>query len=824
MATTPSLRSTTTHDTHGRRVALRVVVVLLFLVIACMLAAVGARLWLRHTLQASLPQVDGTLHIQGLADTVHVERDAHGVPSITAASVDDLVFAQGYVTAQDRLWQMDMLRRHVTGRLAEVLGSSMVEHDRTQRYLQLRQTAERNLPLLKEEERHFLQRYADGVNAEIAASLQHLPAEFRLLSYKPEPWTALDSLLVGYAMVQDLTTGYPDKLNREAVEAKLPYDLQGDLYPVGSFRDHPPREGKPDLTVPPSASSEDEDEESQVALRSRGHTQDLLRQRTILSAGVSALQCDTCAAGSNNWVVSGAHTRSGKPIVSNDPHLALSVPGIWYAAELQAPGLHVSGASVPGIPFIVIGHNEHVAWGFTNSNADVQDLYVELVTNDKYRDADGAEHALLRQHETIQVKRGRNVDFDVLLTQHGGTPTPIISPLYPQEKRNIALRWAVFDASASGIPLFRVNAASSGAALVQAFSGYGAPAQNLVWGDDAGHIGYHLVGRIPLRGPKGESGLAPIPVNAGTYEWSGYIPYDQLPAELDPAGGVLATANARVAPADYPFAISLNWAAPYRNERIWKLLTDRSGMTAGDSLGVQNDVYSALDKLYAERIAYAVDHAKAPSKRARQAADLLRGWDGQVTASTPAANLTDATRRALMPMVLEPHLHDAWKLYSWQESSYALELMLEHTPARWLPAQYADWNELLTAALERGLHEASAPADLSTWTWGSAHTLDLQHPVFGSNWLLRALTGASSSPQPMPGNGFTVRVFNGKHSASMRFTTDLADPARSSLTLPLGESGNLLSPWFRDQWPVWYSTRSQLQETSKSEHSLVLLP
>ncbi len=820
MATTSSLRSTPTHSTQHRRTALRVVIGFL---VVLLLAFLGARLWLRHIERAALPQIDGTLSVSGLSTPVHVQRDTHGVPHIVAANLDDLIYAQGFVTAQDRLWQMDMLRRHVTGRLAEVLGSGLVEHDRTQRYLQLRQTAERNFPLLPEEQRHFFQRYADGVNAEIAASRDHLPPEFRLLGYKPEPWMAIDSLLVGCAMVEDLSTIYPDKLDREAVEARLPYDLQGDLFPIGSFRDHPPHEGKPDLTRPQPAARDDDD--SEIALRSPQHAFDLLHQRDVLSASVSALRCDTCAAGSNNWAVSGAHTRSGKPIVSNDPHLSLTVPGIWYKADLQSGDFHVAGAAIPGIPFLVVGHNDHVAWGFTNSMADVQDLYIETIANDHYRDADGSEHPLLRQHETIRVKHGHNIDFDVLLTQHGGTPTPILSPLYPQEKRNIALRWAIYDAAASGVPFHQVNAATTGAELVQAFSGFGAPAQNLVWGDDAGHIGYHLVGRVPLRGPRGQSGLAAVPVNAGTYEWTGYIPYNELPSELDPAGGVLATANARVAPADYPYGIALDWAAPYRNERIWKLLTDRTGMTAEDSLAVQNDTFSALDKLYAEKIAYAVDHAKAPSKRARQAANILRSWDGRVTATTPAANLTGATRRALLPMLLQPHLHDAWELYSWSESSYALELLLEHTPERWLPEQYADWNELLTAALERGLREGTAPADLKTWTWGSTHTLDLQHPVFGASPLVRALTGSpSTGAQPMSGNGFTVRAFNGKHSASMRFTTDLADPAHSTLSLPMGESGNPASPWFMDEWPTWFAGKTQPLSTNSATHTLVLTP
>ncbi len=767
-------------------------------------SVVGARVWLHVAMRNALPQVSGRLRVQGLIAPVQVARDEHGVPHITAANMDDLIFAQGFVTAQDRLWQMDMLRRHVSGRLAEVLGSSMIEHDRTQRYLQLQETAVRVLPQLSSDERHQLDRYAQGVNAEIATSRGHLPAEFRVLGYQPEPWSAADSILVCFALVEDLSTSYPGKLNREAVEARLPSDLTGDLYPVGSDRDHPPLQSNSRPAKPGKLPALQEGE-SQAALRDPGHLEDLLRAREILAASVSELQCEACRAGSNNWAVSGAHTQSGKPLVANDPHLSLTVPGIWYAAQLETGAFHVTGATVPGVPFVVIGRNTHIAWGFTNSTADVQDLYVEQIAGDQFQGPDGNLRPLRHQHETILVKHGSSVQFDVLLTEHGGVPTPVLSPLYPHEQRNIALRWSIYDPSATHIPLLKVNSAASGAALVKAFQEYGAPAQNLVWGDDQGHIGYHLIGDIPLRGPGGESGLTPVPVNSGTYEWAGYIPYDKLPAVTDPETGVLATANARVTGDSYPYPISLDWGPPYRNQRIWQLLSHGKSLTTADMLALQNDTYSALDKTYAERIAYAVDHARAPSKRLREAANLLRAWDGHVTADSVAPNITSATRRSLQPMLLQPHLRDAWGAYHWGESSYVFERMLQHEPARWLPAAYGDWNELLASALELGMQQAGAPADLKQWTWGSTHRIDLEHPLFGSSPWLRLLDGVhGTGGQPMEGNEFTIRVFNGRLGASMRFVADLADPATADLCLPMGESGNPLSQWFADQWSAWY--------------------
>ncbi len=817
---TQSSEHSSLHRAHRRygivRTAAFVFAGLLLLLIV---AGAAVRLWMGRAMHESLPQTAGSLHIAGLSAPVKVDRDSHGIPHIVAANVDDLVLAQGFVTAQDRLWQMDMLRRHVTGRLAEVLGSSQLEHDRTQRYLQMRESAQRALAGLSPEEQRYLQRYADGVNDAIAADGDHLPAEFRALNYTPEKWTALDSLLVVYAMIQDLTTEYPYKLSREAVEAILnretdgghmPGELAGDLYPVGSFRDHPPQAGTGLANKPTQGNLPAHfDDDSQAQLAAPQRLNDLLQQNEVLAASVGSLRCEGCTSGSNNWAVSGAHTATGKPLVSNDPHLGLTVPGIWYTANLEAGNFHVTGAAIPGIPFIVVGHNAHVAWGFTNSYADVQDLYVERIEGDQYRSADGALHPIIHQQQQIVVKRGSTEHIDIQLTEHGGVQTPILSPLYPNERRAVALRWSIYDPAAMGFPLFQINSAASGVELLEAMKSYGSPAQNLVWGDDAGHIGYHLVGRVPLRGPNGESGLSPVPVNTGTYEWTGYIPFDDLPQVTDPTGGVVATANARVSPDNPVYPVALDWAAPYRNERIWTVLqaapNGATGLKLDDMQKLQNDTYSALDKMVAEHVVYGVDHARAPSKRDRMAADILRKWDGHVAADAVAPNLTEAVRLALMQMLLEPHLHDNWKLYQWGESAYAEELLIQNQPPRWLPAEFTDWNELLTAALDRGMKDSHAPADLHGWTWGSSHRLELSHPVFGSMAALRLLTGTpTTGAQPMSGNQFTVRAFKGHQSASMRFTADLADPTHATLSLPMGESGNPASAWFMDQWAGWY--------------------
>lgn len=905
IATTAPKQLTPAAYRRKRRVrrSLAAVAALLFLVAV---AAIGARLWLRHAIRVGSPTLDGTLHVAGLSAPVSVRRDTYGIPHIQAASENDLLIAQGYVTAQDRLWQMDMLRRHAAGELAEVLGSGMLEHDRTQRYLQLRAVADRSVDGLEPSERHALEQYSKGVNAAIAAAQEGsaaLPAEFRLLGYTPRPWTPRDSLLVGFAMAQDLSTGYPNKLNREAVAAHLSLEMAADLYPTTTFRDHPPAEGHKDLSAPREMIEIPLDD-SQVKLHRPDeieHLRDLERANAILAQSVSSLRCDGCTAGSNNWVLSGGRTASGKPMLANDMHLSVTVPGIWYTATLDAPGLSVAGVTLPGVPYVIVGHNSHVAWGFTNSSADAQDVYIEQRHGNTYAAADGSTQLVEHRAETILVKHGLNTTLDIAFTRHGGTPTPILTPLFPHEKRTLALRWTLYEPGFASMPFGRANHAGSGAELEEAFRNFGGPSQNLVWGDSSGHIGYHLIGFVPLRNapaastsasaepaphasavpptiaedanPIGADGnpilpssgnygntmlsasprdteapvsassnpaqtgstafvpisghyaLAPVPVPTGQYEWTQRIPYDQLPRVTDPASGILATANARITSDSYPYPISLDWEAPYRNERIWRALGDRTGLRPADMTALQNDVFSAFDQTLGQRVAYAVDHAKSPSKQARQAATLLRAWDGRVSLDAPQPNITQAVRNALLKLLLEPRLgKDGLLLYTPHARAYELEMLVENAQPRWLPPGYADWSALLTAALERGLKDEHAPAKLSTWRWSGTNKIELSHPVFAKTWYLRQLSGAQTVQASLPGNAYTVHVASGIHGASERFVVDLAEPQQGTLTLPMGESGNMSSPHFADQFPAW-STGPPLPMTgASSTHQLTLAP
>jgi len=701
----------------------------------------------------------------------------------------------------------------------------------------------------------------------MAGQHDRLPIEFRLLGYQPAPWTPRDSILVELAMFQDLTTGFPQKLARESLAAHLPADLIADLYPTGSWRDHPPGQAIPDPTAPQPEVPDVPLDESQSKLRRPASTTtaDLLALNRTLALFHSA--CDTCVAGSNGWAVSGAHTASGKPMLSNDMHLALAAPGIWYEADLEATlpapmaEFHAAGVTLPGTPFVIAGHNAHVAWGFTNLGADVQDLYIEHTrgtpTGAEYQAAGGVWRAVRYQPEVIQIRGSANVTFSVPLTHHGDADTPIITAMYPGETRSLSLRWTIYDPANVSVPFFAVDSASDWTSMLSAFSAWGGPAQNLMYADDQGHIGYHAVGRIPIRGDANNpSPIAPVPTDAtapdaATHEWVGYIPFDQLPQAFDPADGVLATANARVTPDGYRFPITLNWMAPYRTERIYKVLEATPGkalegntggtlapahpLTSADMLALQNDVNSELDQVIAQRLAYSIDHASGPLKNDKtlhQAADLLRDWNGNVDANAAAPAIVNAERNAFWAMLLIPKLvpqvatqvaqgvdltkikdlpaetaqtGNLWQLYTWGERGSVEEQLLMHTPARWLPPGYATWEDFLATVVKRGLNDAHAPADLSTWRQGTVFPVDIEHPIFSKSKVLQQLVGirTGTGPQPHSGDGTTVKQSELKFGPSERFTTDLSDPDRTTLNIVLGQSGNPASPWYMDQFQDW---------------------
>ena len=826
--------------------------------LALLVFAVAGVVWLRAAAKAALPALDGDVHLAGLSAPVIVRRDAHGVPHIDAATQDDLFMAQGYVTAQDRLWQMDGLRRSANGELAEILGPSLLRHDKTQRVLQFRNTARRVYANLSVEDRARLDAYARGVNLFIAQHQDSLPPEFRLLHYKPQPWSGIDSVSVGVLMAEMLDTHWYAKLGRERVAARLHNSrLESELYPVGSWRDHPPTGVMLDLSQPHAepAPSNDEDEDGQdepsqtsaapsagseilrmlrapsfsLSLRKGWETtppnplpvleshEDPRALRELLGLPV----CAGCAPGSNNWVIAGNHTASGKPLLSNDMHLPLTEPNIWYTADLRAPGYHAAGVTLPGMPYVIAGHNEHVAWGFTALFADVQDLYIEkLDGKGNYQAADGSWKPLAVDHEIIRVRGGRNVTLDVQSTAHG----PLLNPLFTKEKRSLALKWTLYDPSLNGMPLYQLNTASNWTEFSAALGAWCWPAQNVVYSDDQGHIAYQAIGRLPLR----PGGLAGVPIQDSAHEWQSYIPFDAMPGAVDPPSGFLATANSRVTTAGFPSPLSLEWMDPYRVERIYKALQGRDQLKPADMLAVQTDVYSEVDQEIGHRLAYAIDHTPSADDRLKKAADLMRSWDGKLSTDSAAASIVTEARYALWPLILKPKLGEDAASYQWGEQNFAEEEIIMHSYAEWLPSKYKNWDALLTDAVRKGMKAGKAPGDVGRWNYGSWHVVKIEHPLA----MLLPLVGrvAGVGPYPQSGDTTTVKQVGRDFGPSQRFTMDWSNVDGSTENIVLGESGNPYSPYFRDQWNDWYGgTTFALPFTpeavaAQARHLLRLLP
>jgi penicillin amidase len=802
-----------------RHPVLRIFYYVLCVLLVVLIAAIW---WLYAIMRSPQPQLDGSISVPGISAKVRVIRDERGVPTIEAASLEDLFFAQGYVTAQDRLWQMDMMRRAAAGELSEVIGEDTVKMDREERILGLRQAAESAEKNISARDRVYFDAYARGVNAFLDSHRNRLSLEFRLMKYTPRPWTVSDSMLVGARMVQDLNHyKNPPPLTREKILAKLGPELTADLYVNSSWRDRPPTEVRRIEENPDAKSSDDEDDDDEE-VEPEGENNHMI---SALSSAITSPfsefaeeEADLFRPGSNDWVVSGQHTVSGKPLLSNDMHLDHQMPNLWFAAHLKTTGgnFDVAGVTLPGVPFVIVGHNQRIGWGFTNVGPTVEDDFIEEFNpQGQYKTPGGWVDAEHRQ-EIIRVKGKPDVTFDVITTRHG----PIITELLPGETRKIALRWTLQDGV--GLVFFNVDSAQNWDQFREAFSKFIAPGQNVVYADIDGHIGYQATGRVPIRAAG--DGSLPVSGSDDAHEWKGWIPFDEMPRVYDPPGGILATANGRITPDDYKYSISTNWDAPWRTDRIYRVLESGKKFAPADMLALQMDVKSTYDRFCADKFVYAIDHAANASDRAKRAAEILRDWDGRMSADSAAPTIETKARQELVRLLLEPKLGApdkgpdrgllSWKSYRWSMSSVWLENVLTKQPARWLPPGFSDYGALLTTAAENVVKQnrpvagnsatldALAPADLNQWKWGKDYPVEIDHPVLSQLPLIGRFTGPGL--HPLSGNNYTVKAVGRGFGPSERLTLNFANFDESTLNLVTGESGIFLSPYYLDQWKAWY--------------------
>jgi penicillin amidase len=755
--------------------------------------------------QTSAAQTNSnTLHLAGLRAPVTVRRDDRGIPYIEAANESDLYFVQGYVTASDRLWQMELGRRFARGELAEILGRDALEEDKRHRTYGFAQVVEAEIAQASPNDRAQLESYAQGVNAFIASlDEKSLPPEFRILQFKPRPWTPADSLLIIKNFAEALNTSWPTDIIMEAGQASLPADKRDallletsplDVLVVGT--DNPIKKIATSTSRPAPFIRPSNLETLQAVSQIEKNM-----ARSFERLGLFAED----RAASNNWVVSGAHTVSGKPLLANDPHLNASAPSVWYMMHLSAPGMRVAGVTSPGLPGIVIGHNERIAWGFTNVGPDVQDLYIEKFDKEnprKYMTPAGWRDAEVR-HEEIKVRKGfvdastEIVPLDVTITRHG----PIV---LERDGKRYALRWTALDPKLNDAAGFQaLNRARNWKEYVAALSSYVGPMQNMVYADVDGHIGYYAAGRAPIR--KGGDGNLPYDGSTDVGEWTGFIPYDKLPHLFDPPSGIIVTANQRIVGRDYPYFLTHLWPAPYRARRILTLLQAKPKLSADDFRAIQGDTYSIAAATFASEVVKLARGQAATTSDGtwRETIQLLEGWDGRMNADSRPALLVAVMRSEFSSRIFTAALGaDLAKSYTWPNRDTLIDRIITERPNEWLPKEFKDYTELLRVCemVARATLTKRLGADESKWTWGQSAQVRFPHPLAAV-----PLIGQQFSIPPFPQNGSsgnTVSVNVGRN-VSMRLIADPGDWDKTQHGITLGESGLPNSPHWKDQLEDW---------------------
>jgi len=760
-----------------------------------------------------LPQIDGSASLPGLQQEVTVERDGWGVPHIRAATVEDLVEAQGYVMAQDRLWQMDLLRRVARGQLSEILGPRTLKIDESFRTYGFARAAERDATLLDPESRKVMDAYARGVNQFIGQYRKNLPLEFSLLHYQPAPWLPSDTLAISAYMYRTLTDTWERELNRAKVTERAGAERAKDLFSEEAAMDHfvvgDPKvidDGSQRSAAHADDEDDDEDMEPDTVLKAgrggsgSGETAESDADLTSALAIQGFLQESQNeirqGLGSNNWVVSGGHTATGKPLLANDTHLELSIPSIWYEIHLTAPGWNVKGFTLPGAPMIIIGHNDRIAWGFTNNGADVQDLYVETfnpAAPDEYR-LKGAWTKAQIIDETIHVKGQPDEHLSVTVTRHG----PIV---HREGDKAYALRWTATEPGGLANSYNWLGKAHNWKEFREAMKRVWGPGQNAVYADVEGNIGYVMAARVPIR--KKGHGEVPVPGDTDDYEWTGYVPFEQMPQALNPESGLIVTANARVVGPLYKPYLTDRWEEPYRTARIYDLLHDRQDLRPEDMLKVETDTYSYPHVFLAEQLTAAAKTVKPKDPRAQKLIEGLKDWNGIADADSPEVSFLQAARRAAIDILLEPSLGKETNLYQWRSTTF-LQKILTDRPAKWLPSAYKNYDELLAAAADTAvtkLAEQSKSNRAEDWSWNRFNSLDMFHPL-GREGLLKGFLSITGKRQS--GTQYSVRAAMKTHGPAMRFVANPANWDESILLVPAGQSGQPGSSHYSDQFSYWY--------------------
>jgi penicillin G amidase len=755
-------------------------------------------------LRTSLPEVSGQIRVAGLHGEVTIARDADGVPTITAQDDDDLSFGLGFVHAQDRLFQMELQRRYGAGRLAEIFGDTAVPLDTQMRVLGLYRTAEAAFGHLSPKVRGGIEAYTAGVNAYLTAQGLVPPPEFVLLRFKAEPWKPADTMVWGKLMDFQLGGNYRGELLRARLAQTVSADDLAFLYP-----DYP-----------------------KDAPHTLAALLPLYRQLPLAPLYAALPEAMGPHYASNNWVVDGAHSVSGKPLLANDPHLGFATPGFWYLAHLRTPQHDIVGATVAGTPFVVIGHNEKIAWGFTTTTADIEDLFIEKLdpnAPDRYMVADASLPFRTRE-ETIEVRGGSPVNLTVRATRHGPVVTDMLPPNTIDHGYVLALQTTFLDEEdGSAEALWDIDRAVDWNSFRDGLKNLVGPPQNIVYADTGGTIGFIAGGRIPIR--KSCDGWLPVPGWSGDYDWQGFIPFDQLPQATNPTSGYFVSANNKIVPDNYPYFISRDWDLPDRAARIDELLKTTPRQSPAESAAIQADTLS----IEARRLVPLMTKIVPSSSMAREAVQRLQNWDFHMDADKVEPLLFTAWLRAFARSIFFARLGEVAADYWDLKPQVMYAVLTERTD--WCsdsknPAENCQTR--LSAALDTALDELRGRYgnEMAQWQWGRAHIAYFPNAVFERVPLLRDWLRVTI---PTPGAYDTVnrgpssirddeQPYEHRFGAGLRIITDMVDPNDSRMMIAPGQSGDPFSPHYADLLSRWRAFEWLAPARAPATASLTLAP
>jgi penicillin amidase len=767
----------------------------------------------------SFPKVSGTINVKGLTQEVKVYRDEFGVPHILAQSEYDAFFTVGFTQAQDRLWQMDLTRRAGMGRLSEVLGEPALQIDKMFHTLGLWRHVQKLSQSLDDNTRNALQAYADGVNQFIKTHTGKYPIEFDMLNIEPEPWTIEHSLLVSRLMAWELNySRWIDLLLAELVQ-RFGEEKAKEIFPY--WPDNAP------LIMPKELKGKKIAEDLRPLFDAEGACRSLL--------GIRALE-----SGSNAWAISGAKSVTGKPILANDPHLILTSPARWYELHIKAPGLDVAGMTIPGVPFIVVGRNQRIAWGVTNAMMDDEDFYIEEVDSlqhpTRYR-LNNEWRPMGETIDTIIVKGSLPVVLSIYSTHRG----PIVNKMEPTAETSsslISMRWTGNEISNEAGALYRIDKSGNWQEFQDALKLFTAPAQNFVYADVDGNIGYRTGGKLPIRKTKGPT--LPFPGWTDEYDWMGFVPFDEMPHVYNPPEGFVATANNKIVDDSYPYNISHHWESPWRSIRISEVLQEQEKFTVEEIQRLQFDLVSTHAREIVPYILHAYDSVTVMDKDVKTTLEYFRNWNYEMRKEDVSTTLFQATITKLVYNIFHDKMGERlYGLYDTLASTplSALSYLLKNPNSQWFDDFKTPALETRDAMIRKSVSDAlvmlksELGGDLKEWQWGRLHTVTFRH-VFGSNKMLSGFFNVG--PFPIGGSHSTINVgqffiarsFESAVGPSMRQIFNLADINDTRSVLPPGQSGQVFSSHYKDQVALWlhgaYKMRPMQQSIIESTYRDIL--